>query len=331
MRHEKAELLLRIARDMQGLRSGLSLSDIASKYTDEPISRRTAERLRDALERLFGQYLEEIAEGSSKRWRLKSPYLRGLVELNAADLATLEVARKLAERDGLAQASAELSNLQKKIRVILSPELARRLEPDIEALTLAEGLAMRPGPHVAISPDVLRALRVALQSRTRCVIHYRYARTGAERTYTVNPLGLLYGVRHYLAASRVPSTDPKLFVLGQILKVDLLDEPCEIPKGFSMEEYARKSFGVFQEKPFDVHWRFKPNVADRAREYVFHPSQTIEDDPNGGLHVRFRAGSCLEMAWHLRMWGDSVEVLAPKDFWRRVKDAERRFLSKDPD
>ena len=55
VRYEKADTILRIALDMQGTAEGLSLEDIQRNYSDEPLSRRTAERLRDAIERVFPQ------------------------------------------------------------------------------------------------------------------------------------------------------------------------------------------------------------------------------------------------------------------------------------
>jgi hypothetical protein len=39
---------------------------------------------------------------------------------------------------------------------------------------------------------------------------------------------------------------------------------------FSLREYAERSFGVFQEKPLDVVWKFSPKVAPDAREFLFH-------------------------------------------------------------
>jgi predicted DNA-binding transcriptional regulator YafY len=44
----------------------------------------------------------------------------------------------------------------------------------------------------------------------------------------------------------------------------------------------------------------------------------MEDEPHGALIVRFRAGGAQEMAWHLRTWGDSVQVIEPRNFWERV-------------
>ena len=59
-------------------------------------------------------------------------------------------------------------------------------------------------------------------------------------------------------------------------------------------------------------WRFTPEAAANARDFVFHPSQVMENQEDGSLIVRFRAGGDLEMAWHLYCWGDQVEVLEPQ-------------------
>jgi hypothetical protein len=67
--YEKLEILLRIPLDMRGTAEGLSLDDIRTSYR---ISRRTAERLRDAIERVFPQ-MEQANPGevplAYSRWR----------------------------------------------------------------------------------------------------------------------------------------------------------------------------------------------------------------------------------------------------------------------
>jgi predicted DNA-binding transcriptional regulator YafY len=49
----------------------------------------------------------------------------------------------------------------------------------------------------------------------------------------------------------------------------------------------------------------------------------LEDQPDGSLIVRFSASGHLEMAWHLYLWGDDVEVLAPPAL-RQLVDKHRR-------
>jgi len=71
----------------------------------------------------------------------------------------------------------------------------------------------------------------------------------------------------------------------------------------------KNSFGVFQEPPFDVVWKFAPEVSDDVRTWMFHPNQTTETLEDGSIVVRFRAGGRQEMEWFLHTWGEWVEDL----------------------
>ncbi|WP_281410582.1 MULTISPECIES: WYL domain-containing protein [Rhizobium] len=79
-----------------------------------------------------------------------------------------------------------------------------------------------------------------------------------------------------------------------------------------------------------VIWRFAPRAAARAAEFCFHPKQTVEEEEDGSLIVRFRAAGWLEMVWHLYSWGDAVEVIAPAQPSRygRTRDYERRACNR---
>jgi predicted DNA-binding transcriptional regulator YafY len=43
-----------------------------------------------------------------------------------------------------------------------------------------------------------------------------------------------------------------------------------------------------------------------------HPGQTLGDEPDGSLVVRFRAGGFLEIVHHLMTWGPAVTILEPQ-------------------
>ncbi|MDP1541672.1 MAG: WYL domain-containing protein [Polycyclovorans sp.] len=318
MRHEKAEILLRIAMDMQGRSQGLSLQDIATNYSDEPISRRTAERLRDAVLRVFPDQVEELTGPQNiKTWRLRSPWLRGLFQVDPAMLVSLETGRRLLAQEGLTDQASEIDRLRALLHSLLQPESRRALEPQVEALTIAEGLALRPGPRVRISGESLAVIREALQQQRVLRVKYRYRKTNVLRSYDLHAYGLLYGHRHYLVASRTPAGPPRYFVLGRIEGAELLRHALIRPPKFDLQQYAERAFGIWQEDPVDVHWRFHPNAAEDAAEFIFHPSQTMEWADDGSLHVRFRCGGLKEMDWHLYTWGDAVEVIEPPELRQR--------------
>ena len=314
VRYEKAETILKIALDMQGTAEGLSLDDIQRKYADPPLSRRTAERLRDAIERVFPQMQQANPGELPKRWRLPSGTASGFAAISAEELADLTAGISLLRRENMVTQVANAERAVSKIRALIKPDAQRRIAPDLEALTEAEGIAMRPGPRPKINPDIVAALRQAILANRKIRIHYKYRGSGKIGYDTVHPYGILYGNRHYLVAwsENEQARDFRNFAMSNIERVELLDKSFTKKRSFSLQKYAEKSFGVFQEEPFNVVWMFSPRAAPDAREFLFHPTQMMEDQSDGSLIVRFRAGGSKEMIWHLMTWGAEVTVLAPR-------------------
>jgi len=80
--------------DLQGSALGLTINDIQTRFSDRPLSRRTAERLRDALARIVGDRLEEVSPGERpKRWRLRgSSLITAFDSPSLNELASIETA-----------------------------------------------------------------------------------------------------------------------------------------------------------------------------------------------------------------------------------------------
>jgi len=302
---------LQLALEMQAARGGLSLVDIQGKFC---VGRRTAMRMRDALLRNFPQ-VEEVETGDrTKRWRIPVGTLDRLIAFTAEELAALESAVRLLERDNRESDAAELVGLLGKLRAVLKPNITRKVEPDIEALLEATGLAARPGPRPKIDVAVIEDLHLAILSNSKVRIRYRNRSAGKVNLRLVHPYGFLHGHRNYLVGwhEHPKANDVALFALPNIEGVEITDEVFVREPGFSLDDFAAKAFGVYQGEPINVVWRFTTDAAVDAADFVFHPSQVLEPQDDGSLIVRFTAAGELEMAWHLYCWGDKVEVLEPK-------------------
>ena len=312
MRYEKSQALLRLANELQGTAEGLSLRDIQEKFS---VGRRTAERMRDAVCEVF-PYVEEVYLGDGfKRWRIRSRRSGALVPITLDELTTLRSAAARLRQEGLKDQADVVDGVEAKLRSMLLPNVLLRMEADYEALLEAQGLAMRPGPRPRIAGSVMRDLREAIKGAWPVTLHYRARETRAHSRLLVNPYGFLYGNRHYLIGFHAsPDIEAiRLFSLSNIEKVERAEGQFTRDPDFSLDAYAANSFGVFQEEPFNVVWRVSPEAVDDAREHLFHPSQTFEDQPDGSLLVRFRAGGLLEMCWHLFTWGGAIQVIEPPD------------------
>lgn len=326
MRYERAETLLRIALDMQSSPFGLSLEDIQNNYSDEPLSRRTAERLRDTVERLFPQLQQANPKEIPKRWHLPGGTINGLANVTADELADLATAVELFRREHMSVQADSAKRVISKIRALLKRPQIARIEPDLEALTEAEGLAMRPGPKPKINSEIVGTLRQAIITRRKVTLDYLYRGSGKRGKQVVHPYGFLYGNRHYLVAwsEMDRARDFRNFALSNIRGIEVLDCTFTRNSEFSLRDYAQRSFGVFQEPPVDVVLKFTPKAATDARDFLFHPTQVMEPQSDDSLVVRFRAGGLMEMCWHLFTWQGQVEVIKPKKLAALLSDQLER-------
>jgi predicted DNA-binding transcriptional regulator YafY len=161
------------------------------------------------------------------------------------------------------------------------------------------------------SRQALARLREALKSMRVCIFDYAGSAGGIARTRRVTPYGILFGKSYYLVGPERGKAEPVLWRLDRIGAIELGEAFDGPPDDFDLTAFVARSFGAFQEEPEDITLRFNASAAVDARRFQFHPGQSLEDQPDGSLIVRFRAGGFQEMINHLFTWGDAVDVIAP--------------------
>lgn len=319
MRHEKGARLLELARMLASTAEGLTLDEMAERLG---VSRRTVERMRDAVWEVFPQ-LEAVEEGVSRRFRIPGG-LDGLFQApTAEELAALAASAELMDRQGAAARAAALRSLEQKVLSATRASARRRLAPDLEALLQAETIAVTAGPRPFEEESVLAAVREGLKSLS--TLRFRYeGGSSPGRTREVVPFGILFGRSNYLVAEEVGAgTGPRNWRLDRVFDVEVTGVPGAPPADFSLQAYADESFGIYQDDTHDVLLRILPHGREDAVRWRFHARQRVEAQPDGSTLVRFRASGMRELAWHLFTWGDKVEIVEPpalKDMMRNELD-----------
>ncbi len=307
MRYARQEDLQKLALNMQGSAEGVSLSDIEREFS---VSRRTAERMRDAVRNAYPQIEEISGENGRKYWRFPPGSLGRMVEPTLDELTAGHRAAAIARREGDEVTADTLERLLTKVQAMFREDRRRKIAADLEAQLMADGVAFRPGPREKIPTEILSALREAILAGVMVSADHRARGTAKlSRNTRLGPIAMLFGQgRQYLLAWSEYQDDLRLFALAGFERISLEPDVYERPKEFDLQEWLSESFGVWREEPQDVVWRFLPEVADEAAGYVFHPKQETERLEDGSLMVRFRAGGRQEMEWYLVRWGDQVEA-----------------------
>jgi predicted DNA-binding transcriptional regulator YafY len=306
MRHEKAGRLLELARLLAATAEGLTLDEMAERLG---VGRRTAERMRDAVREVFPQ-LEEVDDPPTRRFRIPAG-LDGLFQApTAEELAALKAAAEMLSAQGASARAGALRSLEHKVLAATRATARRRLAPDLEALLQAETIAVNAGPRPFEDEAVLAAVREALKSMSRLRFRYEGGSTPG-RVREVAPFGLLFGRSNYLVAQEDADAGPRNWRLDRIHDIEVLDAAAPLPDGFSLQDYADESFGIYHDAVEDVVLEVTPEGAEDALRWRFHANQQVEPLPDGRVLVRFRASGMRELAWHLFTWGDKVRVRAP--------------------
>jgi predicted DNA-binding transcriptional regulator YafY len=313
MRWEKPEALLILARRLAGSAEGLTLDDIAEAAG---CNRRTAERMRDALSRLFPQ-MTEVIDGRQKRFRIPGG-LDAFMQSPAADeLAALAAAADTLAVQGAEHRAAALRSLEDKVRSAMRAADRRRLSPDVEALVRAQTAVMQPGPRPAENAELIEKLTHALMAMRAVRFIYRGGSKPGE-VREVAPWGLIFGRVNYLVGADLGSDEPKTRRLDRILALEVLDVNAGPPEGFDLQAFADRSFGVYQDEVQKVVLSISPEGAEDALGWRFHPTQVVEKQADGSVLVRFTASGMLELSWHLFTWGDKVTVVEPPALKQRL-------------
>jgi predicted DNA-binding transcriptional regulator YafY len=307
MRHDKAAMVIELARRMAASAEGLTLDEMAR---ESGVGRRTAERMRDAVLALFPQ-AEEVSDPPTKRWRIRGGLSAFEQAPTTEELVELSKAAQALRASGEPGRAAALEGLERKLKSAMRSTTLNRLAPDLEALVRAETIAVQAGPRPSADEAVLTEIRQAILAGQP--LGFIYSRPGAEaRRRSMAPCGVMFGRANYLVAADRETGRVQTFRLDRMSAVKAEPGVAAPPADFDLQAFASQSFGIYQDEIEDVVLRVTPAGAAEARAWRWHPTQSVESEADGGVIVRFRASGMRELAWHLFTWGDQVQILEPE-------------------
>ncbi|MGE3308429.1 MAG: helix-turn-helix transcriptional regulator [Limisphaerales bacterium] len=218
-------------------------------------------------------------------------------------------------------------------RLVTALKKLERSLPDTVSLNLAEwdhAISFRTSAEPIVNAPVLETLADAIQHRRQLLLAYRKPGARATENRTVDPYHLanvngdwyLFAFDHLRQAIRT-------FVPTRIASADPTGKTFPKPARFALEKQLRDSFGIFsRDGDYRVVLRFDEPVADYIREKRWHPSQELKDLPKGGVELRLRLGSLVEIQRWLMGWGGHVQVVEPPELVTGVRNAAKSLVER---
>lgn len=189
------------------------------------------------------------------------------------------------------------------------------------------------GATVAINPQLVLDLERAIREHRQVWMVYYTASRGERNERIVNPYHF-YNIRGdwYLLAYDHRRQNIRNFHLGRIEAWRVLNQHFEPDSDFSAEQYMAQGFLTeVGEKVFNVIIRFDEYQARWIRERRWHATQQIEELPDGGLILHFRAGGLDEIKRWVMSYGAHAEVLEPTELRVAVAEEVHKLAKIYPD
>lgn len=208
-----------------------------------------------------------------------------------------------------------LTTLFEKVRSTLPPEYTGYLD------RLANSLEVGVKAHKPYQQfqQTLDCVHRAVQAQHWVELDYYSMSRNSLTHRRVAPYKVwFYDETFYLIGFCELRGEIRLFAVERIERLAVLDESFEPPRGFDANAFMQDSFGVFRGEPVAVEIRFSPDVAGYIQEKVWHDTQVLERQDDGGLIFRARVAGIEEIKYWVLKWGAGATVLAPEALRRAV-------------
>lgn len=198
----------------------------------------------------------------------------------------------------------------------------------VEAGELASAFHFAGATRIDIPLTRFSDLERAVRERRLVHLAYYSAHRGERTERDVEP-HFLHNVRGdwSLVAYDLLRGAPREFMLARIEAHQMLDRRFTRRPELEKATYSAPMFLTERgREPYEVELRFDAYQARWIRERVWHPSQQVEEHPDGGLTLRLRVGGEGDLLRWVLGYGSHVEVISPAALRERVADELRRAL-----
>jgi len=203
--------------------------------------------------------------------------------------------------------------------------------PDTISLNLADieqTISFRTRAEPILNLEIFDVLAKAAARRQQLELAYRKPGERQPEKRMVDPYHLAnINGEWFLFAYDHTRKDVRTFVPARIQSVQPTGKTFERPQTFSLEKRLRDSFGVHSgEGKYEVVIRFNARVADYVREKKWHGSQQLHELKGGGVELRMKLSSLVEIERWILSWGGDAKVIRPNKLIEIVRRSARQIL-----
>jgi predicted DNA-binding transcriptional regulator YafY len=277
------------------------------------VSRKTIQRDLDYMRYQLDAPLEYSAKHRGYYYT-EINYKLPAIDIKESDLFAVYLADKLLiQYEGTAIYNS-LCSVFKKIEDSLPNKIA--FDPGNEH----SRFTVFPPSNTIIKPGIWETVTSAIRLSRKLEVHYQTP--GSEPSKRI--LDPYHGVRFegdwYGVAFCHLRKEIRTFSFARMLKAKLLPDTFEFPAIFDFHKLIGSHFGIhWSEDEVDVKILFDKAVAGYLKERKWHPTQRIEENPDGSAVLSLTVNHLLELKRWILSWGSMAKVLEPQSFIEDIK------------
>lgn len=282
---------------------------------------------RSTISRCLPDLPKHIYVEDDGRWRIDREAYLFNVRFNLHEALALHLAARLLATRMDRQNPHAGSALRKLAYALekIGPQIGRHLA---EAADLLDSNTRRQDP---VYLSALEKLTLAWAEGRKVKLWRRSERTGKVEEYLFSPYFIepnAVGQSTYVIGWREPPGAERTLKIERLERVELTRERYETPPDFDACARLADAWGIWftGAPPVEVVLRFHPRVAGRVRESRWHPSEQVEEQPDGSLLWRARVAEPKEMLPWIRGWGADCVVVGPEELKERLKEEVQRLV-----
>lgn len=183
-------------------------------------------------------------------------------------------------------------------------------------------------PATRVEPELWSAITEAIRAHERLEIDYFAPARGRAEKRRIEPYLLVVRDREWFLVGRTEtSRHYALFYLPRVHGARRLGERFEPDPGFHPSAYYEHGFNAMHGsgKPARVELRFPKEHAHLADERAWAARQSVTRHRDGSATVRFQSNALFEVERQVLRYGGVVEVRAPAELRRSVREAAERM------
>jgi len=318
-RKERGRQLLRILKLIklfEHSRYGLTINELCREMT---VTRRTLYRDLEMVEDAGYRFVKEGGGGGfSKKWRFPpgmrkapdKPYTESELLSLYFCMNLLQPFRGTPLRDGL-------ESLLAKIEATFTEE-EREYFGDLVFTHVAK---MTPSKDYRRHAATVGALSRACLEHKKVEVNYR-AGDDLSKTYAFSPYCIAYyGGELYTIGWSDHRQAVRTLRVDRIRSIKPLAAKFERPKDFDPEDYLGRSFGIYSEGEQEkVAIEFSKEASRTVLEREWHPTQRIEQNPNGKVTLKMTVQGLAEVARWVLYHAPYAKALEPKELRTMVAE-----------